>query len=174
MTYLVFLHSFISELYAAVTAWITKHPDWFFLPSLYFCFATFKIQFNGNILSGWKITFYIIMGPCMSETGCWMEMEIFHILSVCGSVKNVSLSFCVKSQEGGCNCKEKKGEAQSHSSESWGAQGSLAEFGGVGFWPQLKLGCASYAWWNLGLYNPEKKQTNKKPTKCKILVLICI
>lgn len=50
-----------------------------------------------------------------------MEMEIFCILSVCGSVKNVSLSFCVKSQEGGCSCKQEQGEAQSHCSELWGA-----------------------------------------------------
>lgn len=50
-----------------------------------------------------------------------MEMEIFCILSVCGSFKNVSLSFCVKSQDGGCSCKQEQGEAQSHCSELWGA-----------------------------------------------------
>lgn len=34
-----------------------------FLPSIYFWFAKFKAQFNGNLLSGWKITlfYYVAM-----------------------------------------------------------------------------------------------------------------
>lgn len=127
---------------AAVTEWITEHDDWLFLPSLYFWFAAFKVQFNGNVLSGWKITFYIIVWPCTSETG-WMEMEIFHILSVCGSVKNVSLSFYVKSQEGGCSCRQEKGEAQSHCSELWGeVRVGWLNLGGLDFNPSWSQACA--------------------------------
>lgn len=115
-----------------------------FLPSLYFWFATFKTQFNGNLLSGWKITVYFFMWPCASETGCWMAMGIFHILSVWCSVKSVSLSFCVKSQEGGCSCKQEKGEAQSRCSELWGEVGAgWLNLGGLDFGPSWSQTCAS-------------------------------
>lgn len=55
-----------------------------------------------------------------------MEMEMFYVLSICGSVRNDNLSFCVKSRGGGCDCEREKGEAQSHRSEPWGAFGTRA------------------------------------------------
>lgn len=110
-------------------------PTGCFFPLLYFWFATFTVQFNGNVLSGQKIAFYLIMWPCTSEVGFWMEMEMFHMLSIRGSVRHDNLSFCVKSREGGCNCNQEKGEAQSHRSEPWGA---------------FSTGAASLGWLNWG------------------------
>lgn len=56
MTHLGVLYSFISELYCNCH-WM-NHRTWWLVASFlpYIWFAAFKVQFNGNVLSGWKIT----------------------------------------------------------------------------------------------------------------------
>lgn len=113
-----------------------------FLPSIYFWFAKFKAQFNGNLLSGWKITlfYYVAMyiWNRMPDGNGNISHTLFDALS-----KSVNLSFCVKSQEGGCSCKQ-KGEAQSHCSELWGeVRAGWRNLGGLDFDPNWSQTCAS-------------------------------
>lgn len=131
-----------------------------FLPSLYFCFATFKVQFNGNVLSGWKKSFLYY----------YVAMYIWN--RMLDGNGNISHTFCLwlcQKCQPFLLCQITRGRMQLQREERRGtkplqwALGS-SQLGKVGFWPQLKSGLCFLGLVKLrALQSGEKKQLNAKP-----------